>query len=66
MTSVEIELDVDGGQMENTRSVVNLSQTKATWVLGGFQLLLLILMGVKARGPDNVTRCNDFSFLDTL
>jgi len=55
MTSVEIELDVDGGQMENTRSVVNLSQTKATWVLGGFQLLLLILMGVKARGPDNVT-----------
>ena len=55
MEKVEID-DMEMQSGEKSVTAVGKSMSKAIWLLGGFQLLLLILMGTATQGPDNVTR----------
>merc|ERR550514_969770 len=55
MEKVEIDMEMKDGE-KSVMTAVGKSMSKATWLLGGFQLLLLILMATATQGPDNTTR----------
>jgi ammonium transporter Rh len=54
MEKVEIDMEMKDGE-KSVMTAVGKSMSKATWLLGGFQLLLLILMATATQGPDNTT-----------